>query len=132
MGLNVTRALTCKHNAQLNAGRVQTPTLAMIVNRETEIQQFVPRSYWTLRGNFGDYFGDWRSSGGDSRLFDLARAEAVAEKVKGGTGRISELRTENKSEPPPLAYNLTELQRDANKRYGFSRAPDAGRVAGVV
>ena len=120
VGLNVTRALTCKHNAQLNAGRVQTPTLAMIVNRETEIQQFVPRSYWTLRANFRDYYGDWRDSGGNGRLFDLSRAEAVAAKVQGGQGRISQLRTENKSEPPPLAYNLTELQRDANKRFGFS------------
>ncbi|HWR38491.1 MAG TPA: DNA topoisomerase III [Patescibacteria group bacterium] len=120
VGLNVTRALTCKHNAQLNAGRVQTPTLAMIVNRETEIQQFVPRNYWTLRSNFGDYYGDWRDSSGNGRLFDLARAEAVAANVKGRTGRITQLRTDNKSEPPPLAYNLTELQRDANKRFGFS------------
>ena len=55
IGLNVTRALTCKFNAQLSAGRVQTPTLAMIVNREEEIKKFVPVDYWTIRADFGDY-----------------------------------------------------------------------------
>lgn len=120
VGLNVTRALTCKYNAQLNAGRVQTPTLAMIVNREAEIQKFVPRDYWTIRGNFGDYFADWRDAGGNSRIFDYSQALAIAEKLKGESGLIKEVRTETKLEPPPLAYNLTELQRDANKRYGFS------------
>ena len=63
IGLNVTRALTCKFNAQLTAGRVQTPTLAMIVQREKEIGEFVPVDYWTLRADFGDYFGDWRAPG---------------------------------------------------------------------
>jgi DNA topoisomerase-3 len=120
IGLNVTRALTCKFNAQLTAGRVQTPTLAMIVNRETEIKQFVPVDYWTVRADFGGYFGDWRDGKGNSRLFDQSKAEAIVNKVKGGNGLITDVRTENKSEPPPLAYDLTELQRDANKRYGFS------------
>ncbi len=120
VGLNVTRALTCKFNAQLNAGRVQTPTLAMIVNRETEIQKFIPRDYWTLRANFGDYFGDWRDSNGNSRIFDHAHAVEIAEKLKEQPASIRDVRTEAKQEPPPLAYNLTELQRDANKRYGFS------------
>jgi len=120
VGLNITRALTCKYNAQLNAGRVQTPTLALIVNRETEIQKFVPQDYWTVRTQFSDYFGDWRDGGGNSRLFDYQQAQTIAAKLQNQTGVIKELGTQAKSEPPPLAYNLTELQRDANKRYGFS------------
>lgn len=120
VGLNITRALTCKHNAQLNAGRVQTPTLAMIVNRETEIQRFVPQDFWTVRAQFSGYFGDWRDSSGNSRIMNARQAEELAAKLQGQTGTISEVTTQTKSEPPPLAYNLTELQRDANKRYGFS------------
>ncbi|OPY58544.1 MAG: DNA topoisomerase 3 [Pelotomaculum sp. PtaU1.Bin035] len=120
IGLNVTRALTCKFNAQLNAGRVQTPTLAMIVNREAEIKQFVPVDFWTVRVDFGDYFGDWRDKSGHSRIFDLTKAEEISARIRGHHGVIKEVSTESKSEPPPLAYDLTELQRDANKRYGFS------------
>lgn len=120
VGLNVTRALTCKFNAQLNAGRVQTPTLGMIVNRETEIQKFVPKDYWTIRANFDGYFGDWRDAGGNSRLFDFAQAEAIADKLKGHAGVVADVRMDAKSEPPPLAFHLTELQREANRRLGFS------------
>lgn len=119
IGLNVTRALTCKYNAQLSAGRVQTPTLAMIVDREREIQKFVPVDYWTLRADFGDYYADWRSHDGQSRLFDQAKAEGIATKVNGQAGTVIEVKKEAKSEPAPLAYDLTELQRDANRRYGF-------------
>jgi DNA topoisomerase-3 len=120
IGLNVTRALTCKFNAQLTAGRVQTPTLAMIVEREKEIKEFVPVDYWTLRADFGDYFGDWRAQGGSGRVFDHARAEEIAARVRDQDGTIVEVKTEGKSEPPPLAYDLTELQRDANRRHGWS------------
>ncbi|MDD3653368.1 MAG: DNA topoisomerase III [Desulfotomaculaceae bacterium] len=120
IGLNVTRALSCKFNAQLTAGRVQTPTLAMIVNREVEIKKFVPVDYWTIRVDFGDYFGDWRDRSGKNRIFNLAQAEEIMAKIKGHPGVIKDIHTEGKSEPAPLAYDLTELQRNANKRYGFS------------
>lgn len=120
IGLNVTRALTCKHNAQLTAGRVQTPTLAMIVQRDKEIDDFVPRDYWTLRANFGDYFGDWRSKDGQSRIFEHGKAEEIQHRVQGQTGLIREVKTESKTEGPPLAYDLTELQRDANRILNFS------------
>lgn len=119
IGLNVTRTLTCKFNAQLNAGRVQTPTLAMMVNRENEIKHFVPADYWTLRADFGDYYGDWRGHDG-ARLYDHTRAAAIESKIKGQPAVIKEVKTEAKSEQPPLAYDLTELQRDANRRYGWS------------
>lgn len=119
IGLNVTRALTCKFNTQLTAGRVQTPTLAMIVMREEEIKKFVPVDYWTIRADFGDYFGDWRGKDGN-RVFDHAKVEELLDKLKGHPGKITDLRREARSEPPPLAYDLTELQRDANRRLGFS------------
>lgn len=120
VGLNVTRALTCKYNAQLSAGRVQTPTLAMIVDREQTIDKFVPQPYWTVRAQFGDYFGDWRDEGGNSRIFDYDRAAKIASSVTNARGTITTMTAKTKTEPPPLAYNLTELQRDANKRFGFS------------
>ena len=119
IGLNVTRTLTCKFNAQLNAGRVQTPTLAMIVNREKEIQNFRPVDYWTIRADFSDYYGDWRGSDG-GRIYEQAKAEEILARIKGQEGTIKEVKTEAKKELPPLAYDLTELQRDANRRYGWS------------
>lgn len=119
IGLNVTRTLTCKFNAQLNAGRVQTPTLAMIVNREKEIQNFRPVDYWTIRADFSDYYGDWRGSNG-GRIYEQAKAEEILARIRGQEGTIKEVKTEAKKEQPPLAYDLTELQRDANRRYGWS------------
>lgn len=119
IGLNVTRALTCKHNAQLNSGRVQTPTLAMMVRREEEIRKFVPVDYWTVRAEFGDFFADWRGRDG-GRIFDSGQLDALLQKLHDKPGRILEVKRDSKSEPAPLAYDLTELQRDANRRLGFS------------
>ncbi|MGD2092666.1 MAG: DNA topoisomerase III [Candidatus Aminicenantes bacterium] len=120
IGLNVTRALTCKYDAQLSAGRVQTPTLSMIIQREKEIKNFVPVDYWTIEANFGDYFATWRGKDGNSRIFDQKKAVEITEKIKGKPGVIQDIRIEEKIEPPPLAYDLTELQREANRRFGFS------------
>ncbi len=120
IGLNVTRALTTKFSAQLSAGRVQTPTLFMIIEREKEIESFVPRDYWTVEADFGDYFGTWRTKEGNSRIFSQERALQILEKTKNRGGIIINVQLQNQSEPPPLAYDLAELQRDANRRYGFS------------
>lgn len=120
VGLNVTRALSCKYNAQLNAGRVQTPTLAMVVKREREIQEFKPQPYWTVRADFGEFFGDWRDSRGQSRILDQEQARQIVARVEGQQGKIEDIRTEDKHEAPPLLYDLTELQRDANRRLNFS------------
>ncbi len=121
IGLNVTRALTCKYNAQLSAGRVQTPTLAMIVQRENEIKRFVPKDYWTITAGLKGFSVLWQDrKTGQTRLFDKAQAEAVVSKVSGQTATITEVLKEGKRELPPLAYDLTELQRDANKKYGYS------------
>ncbi len=119
IGLNVTRALTCKHDTQLTAGRVQTPTLAMIVAREQEIKSFIPQDYWTVNADFGDYRGVWRDPRGNSRLFSRARGDEILAKTQGHSGVIAEVDAKSKSEPPPLAYDLTELQRDANRLHGW-------------
>jgi DNA topoisomerase III len=127
VGLNVTRALTCKYNAQLSAGRVQTPTLAMIVAREEEIRKFSSREYYTVTASlptFNLYWKDKKSMQG--RTFDKASADDVAQKIKGGTMAVTEVRREHKHESAPLLYDLTELQRDANRRYGFTAKQTLG------
>jgi DNA topoisomerase-3 len=127
IGLNVTRALTCKHNAQLSAGRVQTPTLAMVVERENEIRRFVPKDYWTINANAGGFTLQWQEAkSGQSRLFSKQQAEEVLARAKGGTGNVVEVRKEAKEELPPLAYDLTELQRDANRKFGYSAKQTLG------
>ena len=121
IGLNVTRALTCKYNAQLSAGRVQTPTLYMIVSRENEIKRFVPRDYYTIRANIKGFQVLWQDKQtGQTRLFDKVKAEEIVSKISGQTGTITDVSKDSKKELPPLAYDLTELQRDANRKYGYS------------
>ncbi len=120
VGLNVTRALTCKYNAQLSAGRVQTPTLALIVDREEEIRRFVPREFYTVSVKTDGFTAYWRDKSGQGRVFDRARAEAVAAKLEGKSGVLTEVKRTYKHTPPPAAYDLTELQRDANRRYAYS------------
>jgi DNA topoisomerase-3 len=121
IGLNTTRALTSKYNAQLAAGRVQTPTLAMMTERDKEIKSFQPVEYWTVQADFGSFKGTWRSQNHqDTRIFDREKAEGIRQKTDGKTGKVARMKTVEKFEPQPLAYDLTELQRDANKRYGFS------------
>lgn len=120
IGLNVTRALTTKFETPLSAGRVQTPTLAMLMKREQEIREFQSQEYETVHADFGGFEAAWRAPGGDARLFRLEEAAALAEKLRGREAVISGLKKTEKSEPHPLAYDLTELQRDANRRYGFS------------
>jgi DNA topoisomerase-3 len=119
IGLNVTRALTCKHDTQLTAGRVQTPTLAMIVAREQEIKSFIPKDYWTINADFGDYRGRWRDPNGNSRIFSKNRADEILAKTQGHPGIVESIDSKSKSELPPLAYDLTELQRDANRLHGW-------------
>lgn len=120
VGLNVTRALTCKYNAQLSAGRVQTPTLAMVVERENEIKQFKPKDYWSINILAKGFTLRWQDQSGQNRIFDKQKAEVLLAKVTGKVGEVVDVKKEAKKELPPLAYDLTELQRDANRKYGFS------------
>ncbi len=121
VGLNVSRALTCKFNAQLNAGRVQTPTLAIIVQRENEITKFVPKTFYTITANLKDFNVIWKDrTTNQSRIFEKEKADAIATKITGGTAKIIEVKKEQKSEFAPHLYDLTELQRDANKKYSLT------------
>ena len=120
VGLNVTWALTCKHNAQLSAGRVQTPTLALIVEREEAIRSFVPQEFWTVTAKLPGFTATWRDPNGQARLFDRERAEELAARLAGKEGVVTRLRRTRRQAPPPAAYDLTELQRDANKKYAYS------------
>lgn len=121
IGLNVTRALTCKYDAQLSAGRVQTPTLAALMQREKEIADFQPTPYWTVTADFGAFQAHWRRGDGHhGRLLQQEQAEAIVRKAQAAEARVVRLKKIEKATPCPLAYDLTELQRDANKRYGFS------------
>ncbi|KAF0821795.1 DNA topoisomerase III [Cytobacillus firmus] len=119
IGLNVTRALTTKYKDPLSAGRVQTPTLALVMEREKVIQQFVPKEYWTIRAHIGPLQADWENNG-EKRIFARETADGVLSKVKGQKAVIQSINRKEKTEPQPLPYDLTELQRDANKRFGFS------------
>lgn len=120
VGLNVTRALTCKFNAQLSAGRVQTPTLAIIAEREREIRGFVPKDYYTINADLGKLFVTYKDSKNQSSLFDKTKAEEIAKQIRNQEFRLTDLQGTEKRTPPPALYDLTELQRDANKLYGFS------------
>ncbi len=121
VGINATRALTCKYNAQLSCGRVQTPTLAMIAKREQEIKEFKPKSYYGLKGQFGGLAFTWQDGESKSRrTFDKKRIEALASNLAGQKARITEIKKSRKRIQAPLLYDLTELQRDADKRYQYS------------
>jgi DNA topoisomerase III len=119
IGLNVSRALTTKYKDPLSAGRVQTPTLAMMIQREKEINAFVPKEYWTIQAKVGPLSAEWEHSG-EKRVFSSDKADQIQNKLKGQKAVLKSLDTKKKNEPQPLPYDLTELQRDANKRFGFS------------
>ena len=125
IGMNATRAATIRGRAWVGGvvslGRVQTPTLAMMVKREREIQAFTPEPCRLVRARFDPrYEGMW-FEGDETRIFgDLSRAEQIAEKVTGKDGTVEKMEQKEQSERPPLLYDLTSLQRDANRRFGFS------------
>ena len=121
VGLNVTRALTCRYGASLSAGRVQTPTLSLLVEREKEIRDFVPKEFYTVSARTEQGFEALRrDASGQSRMFDRGEAERIRDRLQGKTGRIVRLKKQVKQVPPPAAYDLTELQRDANEKYAYS------------
>ncbi|CAG0969059.1 DNA topoisomerase 3 [Burkholderiales bacterium] len=144
VGINGTRAMTAFNSKSggfqlTTVGRVQTPTLAILVEREEKIRKFVSRPYWEVMGTFdaaaGQYTGRWfdesfRKSDGEpearaERLWDEARAKAIVEKCRGKTGEVSE-ESKPSTQAPPLLYDLTSLQREANGRFGFSAKTTLG------
>ena len=120
IGMNATRAYTLRYGVLLSIGRVQTPTLSMLVKRRREIDAFVPQTYYTVRADFGDYKGVYVSEKGEKRIDSAEAAQAIAARVTGQEGRVERADREKKTERPPLLYDLTTLQREANAQLGFT------------
>nr|MDQ3386546.1 DNA topoisomerase [Actinomycetota bacterium] len=126
VGMNATRAYSVRFGRPgnvLSVGRVQTPTLKLLVDREKEIENFKPEKFWTVYARFAQetatYDGVWFKNK-QSRLNEQQAAETIAEKVRGGTGIVKKADKKTATEKPPLLYDLTELQRNANARFGFT------------
>lgn len=121
VGLNATRALTCKYNAQLSCGRVQTPTLAMIAKREEEIRKFVPKPYYGLQLQAEGVVFTWKDEkSGSYRSFQKERIANIQKKLSGKKLQIIKADTKVKKQGAPQLYDLTQLQREANQKFGFS------------
>jgi DNA topoisomerase-3 len=136
VGINATRAFTVRYNELLSVGRVQTPTLAILVARQKEIDAFVQSDYYEVTADFcigggltagaaENYRGKWFDPADDdinsqSKIAEKGKADEIAEKVKGKTGEVVEVTNEEKRQPHPLLYDLTELQRDCNRKFGFT------------
>lgn len=127
VGINATRAVTVTQGGRsrvvYSLGRVQTPTLALIVQREDELRQFEPKPFWEIEAQFstemGDYKGKW-FSGEETRFWQQVNAEEIVARIAGKPGKVRSYRYVVKEEAPPLLYDLTSLQREANRRYSFS------------
>ena len=121
VGMNGTRALTCKYNAQLSCGRVQTPTLAMIARREEEIRQFTPKEYYGVSVETQDVKWTWRDEKTKSfRTFSREKAEEIRRKTETASLEVTRIEEKTKKSMAPGLYDLTTLQREANQKYGFS------------
>lgn len=125
VGMNASRAFTLRYNALLSVGRVQTPTLAILVSRAKEIREFVPEGYFTVTADFGDYSGQWfdlniTEDKFASRIKSKETADSIAAKVKNKPATVASVTSEHKRELPPPLYDLTSLQREANKALGFT------------
>ncbi|MFA5523419.1 MAG: DNA topoisomerase III [Tissierellales bacterium] len=121
VGINATRALTCKYNAQLSCGRVQTPTLAMIAKREEEIQNFKPRDFYGIGALSNNLKLTWQDSHTkDIRTFDKEKCDKILTSAKGKDAQVIDVDKAFKKSFSPGLYDLTELQRDANRIFGYS------------
>jgi len=121
VGINASRAYTINYGVLLSIGRVQTPTLNILVKRQREIDAFVPKDYWQIRADFGSYNGLWTDlEANENKIFEGERAEAIHEKIKGQPATVVSVKTERKSQPPGLLYDLTLLQRECNRRFSYS------------
>ena len=122
VGMNATRAFTLKNGQLLPVGRVQTPTLAILVDRQKEITAFVAKDYWEVQASFlaeSLYTGMWISAENEQKLYDKKQAEAIAAKVRNQPGIVDSVETEEKRQLPPQLFDLTELQRECNRKLHF-------------
>jgi len=120
IGLNATRALTTRFNAQLNCGRVQTPTLAMIAAREDEIKHFKPQTYYGIEAQTDTVKLTWQDTNGNSRSFNKEKIDSIVKSLGHQDAKVVSIDRKAKKSFAPALYDLTELQRDANKFFGYS------------
>ncbi|PFB65367.1 DNA topoisomerase III [Bacillus cereus] len=121
IGLNATRALTTRFNAQLNCGRVQTPTVAMIANREDEIKNFKAQTYYGIEAQTTNQLKlTWQDANGNSRSFNKEKIDDIVKNLDKQSATVVEIDKKQKKSFSPGLYDLTELQRDANKKFGYS------------
>ncbi|MED0857962.1 DNA topoisomerase, partial [Bacillus pseudomycoides] len=120
IGLNATRALTTKYNAQLNCGRVQTPTVAMIAAREDEIKNFKPQVYYGIEAQTNSVKLTWQDTNGNNRSFNKEKIDSIVKSLDKQNATVVEIDKKQKKSFSPGLYDLTELQRDANKKFGYS------------
>ncbi len=120
VGLNATRALTVKHNAQLSCGRVQTPTLAIIAGREAQIRGFKPQPYYSLKVKGNGIWFQWRSGQNHTTTDSREEIARISDKVRNSSGVVEDVKKKQQKSYAPLLYDLTSLQQDANRLYGFS------------
>ncbi|HDX9586695.1 TPA: DNA topoisomerase III, partial [Bacillus cereus] len=121
IGLNATRALTTKFNAQLNCGRVQTPTVAMIASREDEIKNFKAQTYYGIEAQTMEKLKlTWQDANGNSRSFNKEKIDGIVKNLDKQNATVVEIDKKQKKSFSPGLYDLTELQRDANKKFGYS------------
>ncbi|PEB58024.1 DNA topoisomerase III [Bacillus cereus] len=121
IGLNATRALTTKFNAQLNCGRVQTPTVAIIAGREDEIKNFKAQTYYGIEAQTTDRLKlTWQDANGNSRSFNKEKIDGIVKNLDKQNATVVEIDKKQKKSFSPGLYDLTELQRDANKKFGYS------------
>lgn len=119
MGMNLSRAITLKANKLISVGRVMTPTLAIVVNRELEIQNFKPQDYWMIEGTFGDYSGIWfDEKTGETKFFDKDKAENLKRSL-GKEGIVESVEKKRNKRNAPTLHSLLELQKEANKAFGY-------------
>lgn len=121
IGLNATRALTTRFNAQLNCGRVQTPTVAIIAAREDEIKNFKAQTYYGIEAQTTDNLKlTWQDQNGNSRSFVKDKINTLVKKIGNNNAIVADIEKKPKKSFAPGLYDLTELQRDANKIFGYS------------
>ncbi|MGI6092913.1 MAG: DNA topoisomerase III [Veillonellaceae bacterium] len=127
VGINATRALTCKYNAQLSCGRVQTPTLAIIAQREREIQNFQPKPYYGITAETGNVRLIWQDSKTkDTKTFDKEKCESIIRAITNAKAEVVAVEKAAKKSYAPQLFDLTELQREANRLFGYSAKETLG------
>ncbi len=121
VGINASRAYTIQYNSLLSIGRVQTPTLSILVERQKEINAFVPKDYWEVQAFFEKYTAMWfNPETKDTKIETKEQANSISKSIINKKGTIADVENEEKKQVHPLLYDLTELQRDCNRQFGFS------------